>query len=180
MKTDHDLVMEFRAGSQTAFLELYESHKLRVFRYCYRLLYDRTQAEDATQETFLKALTNLDRLEEATAFRSWLLKIARNEVFGILRRAKWNGEENPVEPQTEETPLKTLVELETKDAVHSLLSILKPEYRDVLILREFEQLTYEEIAAITGDTESSVKSRLFKARKALAKKFQEKYSKEDL
>jgi RNA polymerase sigma-70 factor (ECF subfamily) len=70
----------------------------------------------------------------------------------------------------EETPLTFAQENETKAIVRTCIDALKVEYREVLLLREYEGQSYEEIAAITGNTESSVKSRLFKARKALAEK----------
>jgi RNA polymerase sigma-70 factor (ECF subfamily) len=72
----------------------------------------------------------------------------------------------------EDNPLEELEEQETKNIIQHYLGLLRPHYRELLVLREYEQLSYAEIAAITGATESAVKSGLFKARKALAKKLE--------
>ena len=87
------------------------------------------------------------------------------------RRKTTNGLDGEAElVWGEETPLEIVIGEERTKLVQRVLGKLKPEYREVLLLREYEQLSYAEIAEVTGDTESSVKSRLFKARRALARK----------
>lgn len=159
-----------RSGDETAFAHVYQQYKARVYGYCYRLLRNEQDAEDATQEAFLKVMKSIATLEKAESFRSWMFTIARNEAYAILRRTKnINGIESD-ELWAEETPHEELIGKETTQLVQHFLNLLKPVYREVLMLREYEQLSYAEIARVTGDTESSVKSRIFKARKALTEK----------
>jgi RNA polymerase sigma-70 factor (ECF subfamily) len=165
-----------RAGNSNAYAQLYERYKTNVYAYCYRLLQNQSSAEDALQNTFMKAYQSISTLDDPAAFKYWLFMIARNEVYTILRKARSNGPTKSVDDSEdiwdEHTPLSEAVQTNNADIVQESLAQLKTEYREVLILREYEQLTYVEIAALTGDTESSVKSRLFKARKALTKKLE--------
>ncbi|MBI3787764.1 MAG: sigma-70 family RNA polymerase sigma factor [Ignavibacteriales bacterium] len=164
------ILWRLRSGDETAFAQVYQQYKARVYGYCYRLLRNEQDAEDATQEAFLKVMKSIATLEKAESFRPWMFTIARNEAYAILRRTKnINGIESD-EIWAEETPYEELIGKETAELVQRYLNLLKPVYREVLILREYEQLSYAEIARVTGDTESSVKSRIFKARKALTEK----------
>jgi RNA polymerase sigma-70 factor (ECF subfamily) len=105
-----------------------------------------------------------------SSFRSWIPTIARNGVFRQLHRQQRNGSFDEEDAWTDETPLTLSVTHDTSEIISLCIDALKPEYKEVLLLRECEQRSYGEIAIITGNTESSVKSRLFKARKALAEK----------
>jgi RNA polymerase sigma-70 factor (ECF subfamily) len=172
--SDEIIVQRVRTGDLNAFAQLYERYKTNIYAYCHRLLQNQSSAEDALQNTFLKAYQSISTLDDPAAFKYWLFKIARNEVYTILRKSKSNGHIKSLDDAEdiwdEETPFSKAVQTNTVDIIQQLLGQLKTEYREVLILREYEQLTYVEIAALTGDTESSVKSRIFKARKALTKK----------
>ncbi len=155
----------------SAFGLLYERYKSTVYAYCYRLIGDEQSAQDTTHETFLKIRSAVKTLEKREAFRGWMYRIAHNEVMQSLRHTRRNGQA-PHEDDVwdHETPLELYQQLETREIVQKYLGKLKAEYREVLVLREFDQLSYAEIADVTGATESSVKSRIFKARKALLKK----------
>ena len=136
--------------------------------FCFRLLLDSTAAEDVVQSVFVKALESIHTLRNPESFYSWLFTLARNEVYGTLRAKRSNGTvELSEEVWDEETPFDSAVRGETVEIVRECLDHLKVEYREVLILRQFEGLSYNQIAEITGNTTSSVESRLFKARKAL-------------
>lgn len=113
---------------------------------------------------------NIGTLSDSSVFKSWFFTIARNEVFKMIRKHHRNGTVNTESVWTVETPLMSTQANDTHAIVARCIDALKPEYKEVLFLREYEQRSYEEIAAITGNSESSVKSRLFKARKALAEK----------
>jgi RNA polymerase sigma-70 factor (ECF subfamily) len=123
----------------------------------------------------MKMFSNIGLLQKTESFLPWLFRIARNEVMMHIRKNRRNGVQNDEEVWDKQTPYDLTVAAETTEIVQRLLQNLKSEYREVLLLREYEQLTYMQIAEITGDTESSVKSRLFKARKALTKKLKEYY-----
>ncbi len=169
------LVEKARNGDVQAFALLFEKFKMNVYAYAYRLLLERSAAEDALQNSFMKAYQSVSRLEDPGAFKHWLFRIVRNEVFMMLRTLQGNGGVSSIDEVEEvweaETPFSKAVESEAKDILEKSIGELKAEYREVLILREYEQLSYAEIAALTGASESSVRSRIFKARKALMKKF---------
>ena len=168
--SDDQLVESLRRGNADAFEELYRRYKRHIFTFCLKLTGDRPLAEDATHDAFLKMYHNVGTLTDTSVFRSWLFTIASNEVFKMLRKHHRNGTADADSVWTDETPLTLAQTNETKEIVTTCIDSLKVEYREVLLLREYEQHTYAEIAAITGNTESSVKSRLFKTRKALVEK----------
>ena len=162
--------MELRNGSVDAFAELYHRYKRHIFTFCLRLTGDQSLAEDATHDTFLKMYNKISTLNDPGTLRSWLYSIARNGVYKQLSRNQRNGSFEEESVWVEETPLIIAERREVREIMSACVEMLKAEYREVLYLREYEQHSYEEIAVITGDSVSSVKSRLFKARKALAQK----------
>lgn len=168
------LVERLQRGDPTAWSELYERYRGTIYAYCLRLLVNKLDAEDSVHETFLKIRNGIRRLEEPDALRLWILRIARNEAFQLLRRNQRHSNEGAdfEDIWTEDTPQDELERREESEIVGQLLDRLKPEYREVLVLREYENLSYAEIARVTGASESSVKSRLFKARRALIEKYQ--------
>lgn len=162
--------MELRNGGVDAFEEIYHRYKRHIFTFCLKLTGDRSLAEDATHDTFLRMYNNIGALNDPQLLRSWLYSIARNGVYRQLHKNQRNGSLEEGSVWAEETPLTLAVRGETTDIMTRCIDALKAEYKEVLFLREYEQHSYEEIAVITGDSVSSVKSRLFKARKALAQK----------
>ena len=168
--TDEQLLERIRSGDAAAFPELYRRYSPRLYSYCFRLLRDGQSAEDAVQETLMKVHSEQRFVNDPRLLRGWIFTIARNEVFGMLRkkRAVPLGDDDVV--WEKETPFELLLQSEEKEIVEHVLGELKPEYREIILLREYESLSYEEIASVTSTTISAVKSRLFKARKALVKK----------
>ncbi|MEM1127367.1 MAG: RNA polymerase sigma factor [Bacteroidota bacterium] len=169
---DRSLIQAFQQGDEFAFVSLYNRHKEGVFIFCTKMLLDASQAEDMMQETFLRVYENKDRLLNAGAFKSWLFTIARNQCLNVLRRRHRQEplteqhQTAPLAPQ--ELPSAQLEKSEQVALVNQILQELSPAYREVLILREYQNLSYEEIASITRSTLSAVKSRLFKARRKMA------------
>ena len=167
---DAALIHRFLKGDREAFGALYGKYRGRLYGYCYRLLQERTATEDVVQSTFAKALESVHFLDKPESFYYWIFTIARNEVYGVLRATRSNGTVELTDDVWDEvTPHDTVVGKETVQLVEECLSRLKVEYREVLVFRHFEQLSYAEISTITGDTISSVESRIHKARKALIK-----------
>lgn len=170
--SDEQIVQRIRIDELHSFAYLYHRYKHRVYAYCYRLLRHPQNAEDATQETFIKIHKSLGQLEHAASLQAWVFSIARNEAFTILRRFK-PMEELDAESENlweEETPLDHMIEEQRGAIVQHCLGLLRPAYRELLILKEFEQLSYAEISQVTGASECAVKSGLFKARKAMGRK----------
>jgi RNA polymerase sigma-70 factor (ECF subfamily) len=174
-RTEGELTRSAQAGDSDAFRTLYEQHKSAVYTYCLRMLRHSADAADATQDAFLRAFEGLRSLDHQGSFKYWLYAIVRNEIYARIRR-RTTRREFPLDDLDDriwedETPHDVAVRAEAATAIRTLIDALRPEYREVLMFREFEGLTYAEIAAITGDSEASVKARLFKARRALAGKY---------
>ena len=167
---DPALIDAFRQGDEFAFVALYDRYKGAIYAYCAKMLGDRTAAEDMLQETFARAYEHRARLLSSTSFKAWLFTIARNQCLNALRK---RGREVPFAPEAPEppargaTPFGNLLKSEQADLVARTLDSLSPAYREVVVLREYQNLSYEEIAAVTKTTVSSVKSRLFKARRKI-------------
>ena len=164
-------------GDQDAFAELVNTYQHAVYNLCYRMLGERTEAEDAAQETFLRAYMNLQRYDPARSFKTWMLSIASNHCIDRLRRRRltWLSLDEPLpssimlssdEPEPEEATIKD----QRSQAIQALLNELSTEYRAAVILRYWYDYSYTEIADILDTTESAIKSRLFRARQTLADK----------
>lgn len=165
--TDRALLDAFRGGDEFAFVALYNRYKGPVYTFCARYVLDRALAEDLMQEAFVRAYENRERLAHVGSFKAWVFTIARNACLNHLRKA---GRTEPLgtrEPLATETPIARLEKSEQVQMVQEVLARLSPEYREVIVLREYQGLAYDEIAAVTRTTVSSVKSRLFKARRKI-------------
>ena len=168
MVSDVDLVRELRNGSNRAFAVLYQRYKLPLFRYCLKMLEQVEASEDVLQTVFLRVYEHRDELVFADRFKAWIFAIARNHCFTYLRtRGRTVTLEGDVEQPPESNTGRQLEQGEETELVRDAIRRLGPEDREVILLREYESLSYKEIAAITGITESAVKSRLFKARRRL-------------
>lgn len=165
-----ELIEELQRGDQRAFAAVYQAFSEGVFAYCLKILANRQLAEDVVQETFLKVQLHAGSIRRNESFKSWIFRIARNEALMHLRKRRLDGRLDDGSVWTEETPHDQLVALERAEIVNRLLDSLKREYREVLLLLVYERMSYAEIAATTGATESSVKSRIFRARKAMMEK----------
>lgn len=162
-------------GDQDAFAELVNTYQNAVYNLCYRMLGERTEAEDAAQEAFLRAYMNLERYDPARSFKTWLLSIASNHCIDRLRRRRltWLSLDEPLPPNImlssdEPEPEEATIRDERSRAIQDLLNELNTDYRAAVILRYWYDYSYVEIADILDTTESAIKSRLFRARQALA------------
>jgi RNA polymerase sigma-70 factor (ECF subfamily) len=165
--SEKELLIELQRGSQRAFAEVYQQFSEGVFAYCVKILADRQLAQDVVQETFLKVQQHAHTIQNDESFKSWVFRIARNEALMQLRKRRVNGELKDDSVWDEDTPYHLALATERTEIVNRMLDNLKHEYREVLVLLVYEGMSYAEIAHITGATESSVKSRIFRARKAM-------------
>lgn len=163
------------AGDQDAFGELVLRYERDVFNLAYRMLNNRGEAEDAAQEAFLRAYANLDRYDSERPFKTWLLSITSNHCIDRIRRRRltWLSLEEPLPPHPALTsdlpsPEEATLADERSAEVQAMLDELTPDYRVAVVLRYWYDLSYAEIAEMLGTTESAIKSRLFRARQALA------------
>lgn len=148
---------------------LYLAYGDRILRYAGRMLADTERARDVVQETFLRVQTSLHTLRDRDSLEPWLFRVARNQVITALRQKRGDDGVDPEDLPGDGTPLDDLIRGETAGMVRAMMAALKPEFREVLILREYEQLSYAEIASIIGESEDLVGMRLLRARKALAR-----------
>jgi RNA polymerase sigma-70 factor (ECF subfamily) len=165
-----------RKGDQGAFGHLVESYQGPVFNLTYRMLGDAKEAEDAAQETFLRVYRKLDSYDPTRKFSTWVLSIASHHCIDRLRRRRvtlvsLEDEKLPasVIVSDQPGPERSAVQSEYEAQIQTLLGTLSPDYRTVVVLHYWYDLSYEEIAQTTDSTISAVKSRLFRARRMLAK-----------
>ena len=158
---DRDLIAKARRGSVDAHNVLVSRWEKRVFNYLLRLVRNREDAQDLTQDVFLKAFQNLKKLEDADRFPAWLYRIAHNEAYSLLRKNRPEGS-SEVELRSGESsggmfPAELLL------AVDAALCRLTPDQREAVILKIYQGFKFEEMAEILGCPVSTVKSRLYTA-----------------
>ena len=163
---------------ENEFLELVYTYKARIYRHALYLLGNQEDAEDITQETFIKAWEQRVKLRPKTV-HSWLLKCAQNLCFSLLKRHKFQeplkkGDEkefevllhrqtNPANVQ----PDALIINQELKTFVHAAISKLPPDMRVAIIMRELDGMSFKEIAMVTKQSEGTIRSNVFRARKKL-------------
>lgn len=164
---DFALVERCRRGDRQAFEALIREYQRPVYNVACRILGNPDDAADATQAAFLKAFENLDRYDPDYKFFSWVYRIAINESINLRKRTRELRllEEN--QPAADAGPDSTV---EAGDLAHSIqdgLMALTDDYRTVLVLRHFSDLSYRQISEVLGISEKTVKSRLYSARQLM-------------
>lgn len=177
MLTDSQLIREIKDGRVECYAELIQRYERRILAFVLHMLKSYhldNLAEDLTQETFYKAFRSLHSFRDAEAtFSTWLYTIARNTVLSELRKSR--NSEVYLEDSNEQAdriadtrlPEQELLRTERAHLVREAINRLPEKQRVALILREYEQLDYKEIADILDSTVSSVKSLLFRARNSI-------------
>ncbi|HSV62278.1 MAG TPA: sigma-70 family RNA polymerase sigma factor [Chthoniobacterales bacterium] len=165
------------AGDMAAFEQLVERHQRLVVGTVGRMLGTNSDAEDIAQQVFVRVWKNVKRYEPRAKFTTWLLKITRNLVFNELRRrsrhpavplqSETDEEERPLKDENAISPDTTLLQQELQQAVDAAIAQLPETQRMAVILRRYEELSYEEIAEALDQSVSAVKSLLFRARTEL-------------
>ena len=164
------------ADDQDAFAELVYLFQDPVYNLCYRMLGDAGEAEDATQEAFLRAFLNLRRYDTNRSFKTWLMSIASNHCIDRWRKRRMQLVSLDDEPtaaalalsSSDPLPEQAALSAEQSELLQGLLMKLEESYRLPLILRYWYDYSYAEIAQLMDTTESAIKSRLFRARRTLA------------
>lgn len=164
--------------TEEKFLELIKIHQDKIYRHAFYLLKNSEDAKDMAQETFIKAWQHRATLREDTA-HSWMLKCVQNLCFNLLKRKKFqvyiDEEEGDTlgtlmhthSYQSNPTPDEIAIKLELKQLVRQAVDELPPAMRSTVVMREFEEKSYKQIAEELKQPENSVKSTLFRARKKL-------------
>jgi len=171
------VIIAAQRGDKQAFARIVGEFQTPVFNLAYRMLGTAAEAEDAAQETFLRAFTHLKAYRADRKFATWLLSIAAHYCIDRLRRRKFGSlslddEEGPAGPlqlaSDDPTPEEWALTHERADLVNRMLQKLPGASRVVVVLRYWEGLSMEEIAAATGDSVGAVKVKLCRARQMMA------------
>ena len=171
-ENDATLVREALAGNQASFQLLVERYQDRLFSLTRHYTRNLVEVEDLVQDTFLKAFSRLDSFQQQSSFYTWIYRIATNTILDFLKRrgrspvqAVEDPEESGGVPQASiARPDADLERAEISQITHSVLDSLPEIFRTVLIMREFENMAYQEIADVLGISIGTVESRIFRAR----------------
>lgn len=165
---DHELVRRAQGGDRGAFSDLIYKHRAGVVNVVYRMCGDSQVAEDAAQEAFIRAWQKLDRYQPKSAFRNWLYRIATNAALDILRKDRHEADLDKVDVVSRRTGPEGSVEISQRaDRIRQAVLSLPPASRAVLVLREYEALSYREISETLSIPTGTVMSRLNYARNLL-------------
>jgi RNA polymerase sigma-70 factor (ECF subfamily) len=182
--TDGELVIDAVTGRVDGFEELVRRYQRPITSYVFRMLGDYESALDVTQEVFIKVYNSLSKYSSEYKFSTWLYRIAHNAAIDHMRR-------NSVSPQSLETenadgtyqlqiesrgpsPEQDQERREWRTEIDSVVECLPPTYRDLILLRHSRDLSYDEIAEVTGLPLGTVKNRLFRAREMMREIFIER------
>ena len=174
---DGELVQTAVAGREASFEELVRRYQRPIAAYVYRMVGDYDAALDLTQEVFIKVYNSLARYRSEFKFSTWIYKIAHNAAIDHLRRHAVRGQTltGSVEGERREvaiesrrlTPEQESERKERRSEIESVVQLLQASYRELIILRHSHDLSYDEIAEVTGLPLGTVKNRLFRARETM-------------
>ena len=169
--TDRDLILRARRGDAEAYGELVTRYQTNVFNVCYRILHERGEAEDLAQESFMRAYDRLTTFEIEREFGPWMRRVAANLCLNHLESQRSTAELKEEQDVGESQRPEAVVEVhERSEQIRRALASLPAQYRVVIELRHYQEMSYDEIASELNIPLSDVKSHLFRARKLLAEK----------
>jgi RNA polymerase sigma-70 factor (ECF subfamily) len=157
------------------FTEIYNHYKIVIYYYCRKMVAESDAAKDIVQEVFVKFLENRDKLSQDNQIKIWLFKSARNRCLNYIRD---RGRISSIGAGGDEIPgmiANDCGALDSAAIVATVFDNLSLDYREILVMREWSGLSYEEISEALDTTVSAVKSRLFKARKRAAEIYEKFY-----
>ena len=181
---DMSLIERCRASDESAFNEVVSRYKAQVYNYIYRMTGSSDDAEDLTQEVFIRMYTSIDSFRSQSSLSTWLFRIASNLCIDRFRRSKTRAAafslDEPIQgndsesgheiPDSTYEPQRLLENTEMAEQIQLSLAQLPEKLRAAVILHDVEGLPYDEIAQIVGCPLGTVKSRLFNARMQLREK----------
>jgi RNA polymerase sigma-70 factor (ECF subfamily) len=175
--SDQDLVTLTREGEPRAFGELMQRYQASVFNVCLRMMGERREAEDMTQEAFIRAHERLHTFDRERPFGPWIRRVAANFCLNHIKRnvpppIALDDELDLPQRPGQLQPEQAVIKLDQQRTIREALLALPANYRAVIELRHFQELSYAEIGAALGLPLSDVKSHLFRARKQLAQRLE--------
>jgi RNA polymerase sigma-70 factor (ECF subfamily) len=183
--SDEELVRSVLDGDVTGFTTLVERYQSRLVNYLHRLVRDVEEAHDLAQEVFVRVYQALDRFDPQYRFSTWLFRVAQNAAIDQIRRRRLKlvpihrqeeGDEEGRDwdlPGPERGPYRHLRNRERGEAIQQAIDGLPWEYRELIVLRHYGELSYEEIAGVKGMPLGTVKNKLFRGRQMLKEKLAE-------
>lgn len=178
---ENSLVKKARSGDTQAFTELMYLYKDKIYHLAYRMLGNAQEAEDVSQETFLRVYSNLDRYDEKHKFSTWIYRIATNLSIDRIRKKKanfsldesWNDEEGAdwyaKIASNDISPEQQAILSEEQETLHKAILSLPPKYRGIVTLKYVNELSIQEISEIVNLSVPTVKTRLHRGREYLRK-----------
>jgi len=180
-KRDLDLVDSALSGSQRAYTQLMSAYRENIYFMMFKMVNNRDDAEDLTIEAFGKAFKRLEQYRPDFAFSTWLFKIASNNCIDFLRKKKKatlvsldqgysneDGDEMTIDIEEDNlNPEQAFMKEQRKEEMHKIVDQLKPKYKQLVELRYFEEMSYEEIADELNLPLGTVKAQLFRARELM-------------
>jgi RNA polymerase sigma-70 factor (ECF subfamily) len=186
---DMRLIAQALSGTQPAYRALLKKYHNQVYNVLFRMVHQRDEVEDLTQEAFIKAFASLKNFNGEYAFSTWLLRIAQNNCIDFIRKKKLQtfSIDKPIQskdgeiafelPDSTYEPDRVLIANQRTNLIAEAIKSLPPKYRTVIIMRHSEEKDYQEIADELGVPIGTVKAHIFRARemlnKALRKKIQQ-------
>lgn len=180
-----ELIQQAVGGSQPAFRTILETHQGFVYAVAFRFVNDQHDAEDITQEVFIRLWKNLHTYRQEVKLTTWLYKIVTNRCLDFLRSRHGRQRKNKVDVEnrhdlsTHSTPEKDFQQQELSQIIHAAADELTPKQKAVFILRDLEGLSPEEVSEALGMSAGNVKSNLFHARQKMTEKLRAYYQTAD-
>ncbi len=182
MLSEQELIRSAQAGNAVAFEQLIEEHQKRIFSIAYRIAGNPEDAADMAQEVLVKIFRNLKNFRGDSKFSTWLYRVAtttcldeqkrqrRHTAYSLDETLETEDGSLAVDPvDTGPTPEESMERKAVRQAIHQAIGKLKEEHKKVILLREVQGLSYEEIAKILNCSEGTIKSRINRARDSLKK-----------
>jgi len=178
-REDEELVRRLRAGDEAAYEDLLARFQQQVYNLAYRLLNDAGDASDVVQEVFLKIFRNVGHFRRQSSLKTWIYRITVNEAHNQRRwffrhRSREVGlDDEPDQirtrnvPDSERSPFDCTFDREKHELIENALARINPLFREAVVLRDVEDLSYEEIAEVLQISLGTVKSRILRGREAL-------------
>lgn len=170
--SERTLLSQLARGDQAAWGQVFGAYRDRIYGFCLRMMRNREEAEDASQEAFLRAVRAIGTFRGDASLSTWLHQIARNTCMTRLAAAQnfedvadrsWIADLASDEPGAD----RSSASAELREAFEIAIGELEPPFREVILLREIDNQSYEDIARITDSSVATVKTRLFRAREKL-------------
>lgn len=178
-RTDEDLVRDTLAGDHDAYGDLVGRYQGRLVNYLYRMVQNRDEAHDVAQEVFIKVYQALDRFDPRYRFSTWLFRVGKNAAIDRIRKRRLKlvslhrQDDDDEEgrdwelPSPDRGPYREVRNLERGEAIQEAIADLPDEYRELISLRHFGELSYDEIARLKDMPLGTVKNKLFRGRQML-------------